>query len=245
MNTAPADFNAATDLPAGFMDFLLPLHRALTPRRQELIERRAECLAAAHHGQKPDHPPPSEATTGDWRIELPDWCQDQRNQMTGPADDAELVVKMLNSGAPGVMLDLEDSMANYWPNLTRGVSNILQALRGALTYFDKKRDPTVAIKKSQTVIWSRARGLHFGQAGVIKNEVIAQRILHRDAVKIVDGNGRPVRHTPEFVSELFDEELNRILRELPADAPPEVIEKYRAARRVSEQMITSGEFDPI
>jgi len=27
--------------------------------------------------------------------------QDQRNQMTGPADDAELVVKMLNSGAPG------------------------------------------------------------------------------------------------------------------------------------------------
>ncbi len=34
--------------------------------------------------------------------------------MTGPADDAELVVKMLNSGAPGVMLDLEDSMVNDW-----------------------------------------------------------------------------------------------------------------------------------
>ena len=34
--------------------------------------------------------------------------------MTGPADDAELVVKMLNSGAPGVMLDLEDSMVNEW-----------------------------------------------------------------------------------------------------------------------------------
>jgi len=27
-------------------------------------------------------------------------CADQRNQMTGPADDHELVVKMLNSGAP-------------------------------------------------------------------------------------------------------------------------------------------------
>jgi hypothetical protein len=36
---------------------------------------------------------------------------------------------------------------------------------------------------------------------------------------------------------LFDEELNRILRELPADAPPEAIEKYRAARRISEEMI--------
>jgi hypothetical protein len=22
----------------------------------------------------------------DWKIQLPDWCRDQRNQMTGPAD---------------------------------------------------------------------------------------------------------------------------------------------------------------
>lgn len=513
MNTAPADFNAATDLPAGFMDFLLPLHRALGPRRRELVERRAEVLDAAHRGQLPDHLPPSEATTGDWRIELPAWCQDQRNQMTGPSDDAELAVKMLNSGAPGVMLDLEDSIANYWPNLMRGVSNILQALRGELTYFDKKRNQTVAIKESPTVIWNRARGLHLSQAGIIKNELmaaslfdvaliayqldpgevkhplsfyipktesaeealwwrdlfqaveqargwprgyikcmalveshplafqmeefvynlrdhilglnlgrwdymaslihfnlqdpqfvlpdrntiphdvpffqnlrnlipeichrrgilaiggmtalfpsredaelnaralvvlekdkrneagclmdgawtghpdqneiavtqfpapnqihrrlenaerypdlrpaptdvgkltltgtraavrtviryrngylngkgaslldgymedlatdriyrlmIAQRIRHSDAVQLLDENGRPVRHTPEFVSELFDEELNRILRELPADTPPEVIERWRTARRVSEEMITRGEFDPI
>jgi len=52
--------------------------------------------------------------------------------MTGPADDAELVVKMLNSGAPGVMLDLEDSMANDWPNLVQGIKNILAALTGEL-----------------------------------------------------------------------------------------------------------------
>ena len=513
INTAPADFNAATDLPAGFMDFLLPLHRALGPRRRELVERRAEVLDASHRGQLPDHLPPSEATTGDWRIELPAWCQDQRNQMTGPSDDAELAVKMLNSGAPGVMLDLEDSIANYWPNLMRGVSNILQALRGELTYFDKKRNQTVAIKESPTVIWNRARGLHLSQAGIIKNELmaaslfdvaliayqldpgevkhplsfyipktesaeealwwrdlfqaveqargwprgyikcmalveshplafqmeefvynlrdhilglnlgrwdymaslihfnlqdpqfvlpdrntiphdvpffqnlrnlipeichrrgilaiggmtalfpsredaelnaralavlekdkrneagclmdgawtghpdqneiavtqfpapnqihrrlenaerypdlrpaptdvgkrtlagtraavrtviryrngylngkgaslldgymedlatdriyrlmIAQRIRHSDAAQLIDENGRLVRHTPQFVSELFDEELNRILRELPAEISPEMIERWRAARRVSEEMITRGEFDPI
>ena len=55
---------------------------------------------------------------------------DQRNQMTGPADDADLVVKMLNSGATGVMLDLEDSMANRWDNLMTGVRNIRSALYG-------------------------------------------------------------------------------------------------------------------
>lgn len=96
--------------------------------------------------------------------------------MTGPADDAELVVKMLNSGAPGVMLDLEDSMANYWPNLMLGVSNILQALGGALTYFDKKRDRSIAIKEGKerrTVIWNRVRGLHLSQAGALKDEIIS------------------------------------------------------------------------
>ena len=53
--------------------------------------------------------------------------------MTGPADDAELVVKMLNSGAPGVMLDLEDSMANTWRSTVVGITNILKALKGDLT----------------------------------------------------------------------------------------------------------------
>jgi len=169
INRAPAHFNPAVDLPRGFIEFLLPLHREFTPRQQALAARRAEVLAAAHRGELPDHLPPSTATTSDWRIELPAWCFDQRNQMTGPADDAELVVKMLNSGAPGVMLDLEDSMANLWPNLIEGVENILQALTGTLTYFDVKREQTIGIKPSNTVIWLRARGLHLNQAGVLAN----------------------------------------------------------------------------
>src|SRR5436189_2417884 len=166
VNSAPADFDAARDLPEGFLDFLAPLHAALTLRQRALVARRDFALAEAHAGKVPDYLPPSVATTNSWRIELPAWCADQRNQMTGPADDAELVVKMLNSGAPGVMLDLEDSTANYWPNIQRGIDNILAALRGELNYFDKKRDKTVGIKPSATVISLRARGLHISQAGV-------------------------------------------------------------------------------
>src|ERR1051325_9976955 len=138
-NTAPPEFNPETELPEGFLAFLLPLHRELTPRQQSLARKRAEVLASAHQGRKPNYLPPSEATTTDWTITLPDWCADQRNQMTGPADDAELVVKMLNSGAPGVMLDLEDSRANTGSNLMRGVGNIVAALEGRLTYVDAKR----------------------------------------------------------------------------------------------------------
>jgi malate synthase len=90
--------------------------------------------------------------------------------MTGPADDGELVVKMLNSGAPGVMLDLEDSVANAWPNILRGISNIVAALGRQLTYFDKKRNREVSIAESKVVIFTRPRGLHLEQEGVVKGE---------------------------------------------------------------------------
>jgi len=172
MNAAPAGFDPARDLPHGFLEFLLLLHRAFTPRQAELMRKRAAALAAAHQGKLPDYLPPSPATKDNWQVELPEWCQDQRNQMTGPADDAELVVKMLNSGAPGVMLDLEDSMANTWPHLMLGVSNILAALRGDLSYFDKKRNRTVPIQPSKSVIMLRSRGLHLHQAGVIAGEIM-------------------------------------------------------------------------
>lgn len=87
--------------------------------------------------------------------------------MTGPADDAELVVKMLNSGAPGVMLDLEDSMCNTWEHLMLGHENLVRALYGELTYDDAKRGTTVGIAPSSTVVWNRVRGLHLAQAGVV------------------------------------------------------------------------------
>src|SRR5258708_25864015 len=91
--------------------------------------------------------------------------------MTGPADDADLVVKMLNSGAPVVMLDLEDSMVNEWEHERLGVENILQALRGTLTYFEKKRNKVVGIERRPTVIRTRPRGLHIQQGGIFGEEL--------------------------------------------------------------------------
>lgn len=172
LNSAPANFAPDRDLPAGFLDFLAPLHGALTMRQRALVARREAALAEALAGKVPSYLPPSVATTNSWRIELPAWCADQRNQMTGPADDAELVVKMLNSGAPGVMLDLEDSTANIWEHNERGIKNILEALAGRLTYFDRKRNKTVGINPSTTVVFTRPRGLHLHQAGVLPDELL-------------------------------------------------------------------------
>lgn len=177
MNSAPPDFDPQRDLPSGFMDFFLPLHKLFTPRQQSLMIRRTEALEASLEGNKPQHRFPSDAVRNGWRITLPAWCQDQRNQMTGPADDADLCVKMLNSGAPGVMLDLEDSCVNQWSHQATGVQNVLACLRGELTYFDKKRDRTVSIQPGSTVIFTRPRGLHINQAGLIPGELVSASLF--------------------------------------------------------------------
>ena len=74
--------------------------------------------------------------------------------------------------------------------------------------------------------------------------MIAQRTIHRDEVKLADGGGNPVALTPELVSRLFDEQLERILNEAPAGIERDEIEKYRQARQISEEMIVSHRFNP-
>ncbi len=177
MNTAPADFSIERDLPSGFAAFYRPLHERFAPRQRELAAKRRSVLANSLAGVRPTYGPPSEATTQPWRVDLPQFVIDQRNQMTGPSDDRELVVKMLNSGAPGVMLDLEDSMANGWDQLLDGMGNVIASLYGELSYEDRKRGGTVAIKPSTTVQFTRVRGLHLSQAGIYPDETTSASLF--------------------------------------------------------------------
>ena len=172
VNTAPDGFNPVRDLPEGFLAFYSRLHERFSSRRLALVEQRRQRLEDAWRGKNLAIGFPRKLFGTDGGLS----CQrgaGQRNQMTGPADDAELVVKMMNSGAPGVMLDLEDSMVNEWEHQQLGQANILSALRGSLTYFDKKRDSVVGIKPSATVTWIRPRGLHISQDGVLAERTSA------------------------------------------------------------------------
>jgi len=173
MSAAPAGFSIENDLPSGFAAFYRPLHERFTPQQQTAIDARHRVLDASQHGRKPQYLPPSDAQ-GDWRIEIPPWVRDQRNQMTGPADDHELGVKMLNSGAPGVMIDLEDSMANEFARTLAGIDNTIAMYYGELTYADHKRGGNVVgIKPSPSVLWTRVRGLHLSQAGIYEEPTSA------------------------------------------------------------------------
>src|SRR4029077_9319098 len=71
INSTPEEFDLASGLPAGFLEFLGPLHAALTLRQRALVARRERALADSHAGKLPNYLPPSVATTNSWRIELP------------------------------------------------------------------------------------------------------------------------------------------------------------------------------
>jgi malate synthase len=73
--------------------------------------------------------------------------------------------------------------------------------------------------------------------------MIAQRIQHWRVAPIVDDSGKPVEHTPEFITRLFDEELAKLIATPGKDlGTPET---FREARRISESMVRNGEIDPF
>jgi malate synthase len=76
--------------------------------------------------------------------------------------------------------------------------------------------------------------------------MLAQRLKHSGAspaVPAVDDAGSHVPHTPRLLTQLFDEELERLLANPPRGerGTPETL---RQARRISESMILNHEFDP-
>ena len=75
--------------------------------------------------------------------------------------------------------------------------------------------------------------------------MLGQRLRHQAAIEIAGDDGRPVRHDAALLARVFDEELARLLaeRESLRDAGTE--STFREARRLSEDMIHNGWFNPI
>jgi malate synthase len=74
--------------------------------------------------------------------------------------------------------------------------------------------------------------------------MIAQRMKHSDKVEVLGEAGLPIRHTSELIHGLFDEELDRLLRENAKNNDAQLAATLREARSLSEEMIRRGEFNP-
>jgi malate synthase len=73
--------------------------------------------------------------------------------------------------------------------------------------------------------------------------MIAQRVRHK--VKVDSEDGKPVQHSPELVTRLFDQELAKIQKDLPVEIDRKASAPLPEARRIAEQMIVQGHHSPI
>jgi len=74
--------------------------------------------------------------------------------------------------------------------------------------------------------------------------MISQRLRHSGHVAVVDDSGASVAHTPELITRLFDEELEKLVAN-PARADLGTPETFREARRIGEAMVMNQEFNPF
>lgn len=184
-------------LPAGFLGFLDSLKSAFEPRRRSLLSGRAKLLAAAHAGVQLGYLPPSQARLADWRVELPDWVTDQRNQITGPADNPKLLIAMCNTGDPGCMPDGEDSITTRWENIRAAQQNTVDAIRGSLTWIDPETGRRHEIRPGKQMMYYRPRGLHLSEDDVLPGEAVSASIFDLAAVFFqTAGERRAVQKDP-------------------------------------------------
>jgi len=176
--------NAWTDearelFPDELLSIIASIHRSMEPGRQDLLEARADRQAAFDAGECPDFLPDDEhpEARGDWQVApLPEDLLQRRVEITGPVNNAKMVINMLSRNDDGemadaAMLDFEDSMKPAWDNVLAGLRNVKKAADGTLTYSrpagtgrsakDYSLDPD-----DMPLLMVRIRGLHLDESNV-------------------------------------------------------------------------------
>lgn len=152
-------------LTRGALDFLASLHRAMEPRRRELMELRAERRRQIAEGEPLGFRPATRTVREDasWRVApLAPGLRDRRVEITGPVD-RKMTINAMNSGAKCWLADFEDSSTPSWENVIAGQVNLHDAIRRtiSLTTAEGKeyRLGGVQLVDRPTII-VRPRGLH-------------------------------------------------------------------------------------
>ncbi|MEU9861410.1 malate synthase A [Streptomyces sp. NPDC047971] len=144
--------------------FVAELHRRFTPRRDELLARRAERRAEIARTSTLDFLPETAAIRADdsWRVApAPAALDDRRVEITGPTD-RKMTINALNSGAKVWLADFEDASAPTWENVVLGQVNLIDAYTRNIDFTDPKSGKSYALKAADELatVVMRPRGWH-------------------------------------------------------------------------------------
>ncbi|MBT2418856.1 malate synthase A [Streptomyces sp. ISL-22] len=147
--------------------FVAELHRRFTPRRDELLARRAERRAEIARTSTLDFLPETAAIRADdsWRVApCPPALQDRRVEITGPTD-RKMTINALNSGAKVWLADFEDASAPTWENVVLGQLNLIDAYTRNIDFTDPKSGKSYALRPNDELatVVMRPRGWHLNE----------------------------------------------------------------------------------
>ncbi|MBQ1093247.1 malate synthase A [Streptomyces sp. B93] len=147
--------------------FVAELHRRFTPRRDELLARRAERRAEIARTSTLDFLPETAALRADdsWRVApAPPALDDRRVEITGPTD-RKMTINALNSGAKVWLADFEDASAPTWENVVLGQLNLIDAYTRRVDFTDERTGKSYALRPDAELatVVMRPRGWHLDE----------------------------------------------------------------------------------
>ncbi|MFE3068142.1 malate synthase A [Streptomyces sp. NPDC059247] len=151
--------------------FVAELHRRFTPRRNELLARRAERRAEIARTSTLDFLPETAAIRADdsWKVApAPAALNDRRVEITGPTD-RKMTINALNSGARVWLADFEDASAPTWENVVLGQLNLIDAYTRKIDFTDPRSGRSYALRPAgelATVVM-RPRGWHLDERHLV------------------------------------------------------------------------------
>ncbi|MBA3733717.1 MAG: malate synthase A [Actinobacteria bacterium] len=196
---APADHHV---LSVEALSLVAMLQRELGPQRAELLSRRQE-----HRGLPDFLPETRSVREGDWQVAPPPQdLLDRRVEITGPVD-RKMMINALNSGARVFMADFEDSCSPTWQNIVEGQQNLIDAVRGTISFDTAEKSYRLAEKTATLVV--RPRGWHLQERHVlIDGEPISASLFDfglacfHNAAELLERGSGPYYYLPKLESHL-------------------------------------------
>jgi malate synthase len=163
----PAD--AAHVLTPEALEFVARLHRQFNPTRERLLKARTERQAALDRGQRPTLlPETADIRSREWQVvPVPATLRERHVEITGPVE-RKMMINALNSGASCFMADFEDSLSPTWANVVRGQANLIDTIRGTIS-FASPDGRTYRLAQRIATLLVRPRGWHLVEAHVLIN----------------------------------------------------------------------------
>jgi malate synthase len=205
---APVRGRAGQVLSPDALEFVAGLHRTFNPRREELLEARAERQRRITAGELPDFLAETrEVRESDWQVApVPPDLQDRRVEITGPVE-RKMMINALNSGARCFMADFEDANSPTWENCVEGQVNLVDAIDRTIELTTPEKE--YRLNDETAVLIVRPRGWHLQERHVtLDGEPISASLFdfgiyfYNCAQRLLDSGSGPYLYLPKLESHL-------------------------------------------